>query len=161
MLDKKVKDLINSQINKELYSAYLYLDFANYYEDQGLSGFAHWYDIQGKEEVEHAMKLRTYLFDNGERVTFDAIAKPDKELTCVEDGLKAALDHERYVTACINEIYTAAKEINDYKTMEYLNWFVREQVEEEKNAEDLLKKYQLFGKECRGLYALDKDMMGR
>ena len=161
MLDKKVKDLINAQINKELYSSYLYLDFANYYEDQGLSGFAHWYDIQAREEVEHAMKLRTYLFDNGERVVFEAIAKPDKELANVEEGLQAALAHERYISASINEIYEAASEIKDYKTVEYLNWFVREQVEEEKNAEDLLKKYQLFGKECRGLYALDKDMAAR
>ena len=77
MLDTKVKDLINTQINKEFYSAYLYLDFSNYYNDLGLDGFAHWYDIQAQEERDHAMLMRQYLHNNGEHVSFDAVAKPD------------------------------------------------------------------------------------
>ena len=79
MLNKKIADMLNEQVNKELYSAYLYLDFANYYEDEGLDGFAHWYEIQAQEERDHALMMRRYLIDNGVRVTFGEIAKPDKE----------------------------------------------------------------------------------
>lgn len=78
MINEKIAKLIIEQVNKELYSGYLYLDFANYYADAGLDGFAHWYEIQAQEERDHAMMMRRYLIDNGVRVTFDAVAKPDK-----------------------------------------------------------------------------------
>ena len=89
MLDKKVSKLINEQITKEFYSAYLYLDFANYYYDQGLDGFAHWYDIQAQEERDHAILMRTYLLNNGEKVEFDAVPKPDKTYKTPLDPLEA------------------------------------------------------------------------
>ena len=97
MLDPKVKELINTQINKEFYSAYLYLDFSNYYYDQGLDGFAHWYDVQAQEERDHAMLMRTYLLNNGEQVTFEAVDKPDKTYASPEEPLKLALEHEQYL----------------------------------------------------------------
>ena len=81
MLDKKIADLLNEQVNKEFYSAYLYLDFANYYADEGLDGFANWYQVQAQEERDHAMMMRRYLIDNGVRVTFCIISKPDKTYT--------------------------------------------------------------------------------
>lgn len=161
MLNAKVKDLLNTQINLELYSAYLYLDFANYYYDKGLDGFAHYYDIQSQEERDHAMHLRAYLHDNGESVTFEAIAKPDKEVKEVDDPIKFALEHEIFITASINGIYKAASEANDYRTMQYLDWYVKEQGEEEKNADDLLKKYNLFGIDPKGLYELNRELLGR
>ena len=161
MLDKKVKELINDQINKEFYSAYLYLDFANYYYDQGLDGFAHWYDVQAQEERDHAMLMRTYLHNNGEKVTFDAIDRPDIRMENPMDPLKAALNHEQYVTSLINGIYKAANDVNDFRTMQFLDWFVKEQGEEEKNAEDLIRKYELFGSDPKGLYALNQELLAR
>ena len=161
MLNQKVADLINTQVNKELYSAYLYLDFANYYYDQGLDGFANWYDIQAQEERDHAMPMRTYLINNGHRVTFEAVDKPDKEYAKLDDPLKFGLEHEEYVTSLINTIYKAAKEVDDFRTMQCFDWFVKEQGEEEKNAEDLIKKFQLFGSDPKGLYALNQELQGR
>ena len=108
MLNEKIARLINEQVNKELYSGYLYLDFANYYEDEGLDGFAHWYQIQAQEERDHAMMMRRYLIDNGFRVTFDAIAKPDKTFKTTSDPLDAGYEHEKFVTSLINNIYAEA-----------------------------------------------------
>ena len=161
MLNAKVKDLINTQLNLELYSAYLYLDFANYYYDKGLDGFARYYDIQAQEERDHAMHLRSYLHDNGESVTFEAIAKPDKAISAIDDPIKFALEHEIFITGSINVIYKAADEVGDYRTMQYLDWYVKEQGEEEKNADDLLKKYNLFGTDPKGLYELNQELLGR
>lgn len=161
MLDKKIAKLLNEQVNKELYSAYLYLDFANYYEDEGLDGFAHWYEIQAQEERDHAFSMRRYLIDNGCRVTFDQIAKPDKVFKNHLDPLEAGLEHEKYVTSLITTIYAAAFEAKDFKTMQFLDWFVKEQGEEEKNAEDLIKKYNLFGTDAKGLYLLNQELLTR
>ena len=161
MLDTKVKELINTQINKEFYSAYLYLDFSNYYSDLGLDGFAHWYEVQAQEERDHAMLMRQYLHNNGERVTFTAIDQPEKSYSSVLDVLKAGLSHEMYVTSLINTIYAAADEVHDYRTMQCFDWFVKEQGEEEKNADDLIKKFQLYGSDPKGLYALNQELLAR
>jgi ferritin len=161
MLDKKVKELINDQITWEFYSAYLYLDFSNYYYDQGLDGFAHWYDVQAQEERDHAMLMRQYLINNGERITFGEVAKPDKTYNGLGDPLKAGLEHEQYVTSLINKIYKAADDVDDYRTMQCFDWFVKEQGEEEKNADDLIKKFKLFGSDPKALYALDQELMAR
>lgn len=161
MLNKKVRDLINEQVNKEFYSGYLYLDFANYYYDQGLDGFANWYDIQAQEERDHAMLMRTYLLNNGEKVTLDAIEKPDKKYKDLKAPLEYGLEHECYVTELIHRIYKAADEIKDYRTMQFFDWFVKEQGEEEKNADDLIKKFELFGSDPKGLYALNQELASR
>ena len=161
MLDPKVKELINTQVNKELYSAYLYLDFANYYYDQGLDGFGNWYDIQAQEERDHAMLMRQYLMNNGEAVVLEAIDKPDKTYSALIDPLKFGLEHEQYVTSLINTIYKAAQDINDFRTMQFYDWFVKEQGEEEMNAEDMIKKFELFGSDPKGLYALNQELLGR
>lgn len=161
MLDKKIADLLNEQVNKEFYSAYLYLDFANYYADEGLDGFANWYQVQAQEERDHAMMMRRYLIDNGVRVTFGKISKPDKTYKKHSDALEFGLEHEQFVTASIAEIYAAANEIKDFKTMQFLDWFVKEQGEEEKNAEDLIKKMKLFGGDAKGLYMLNQELAAR
>ena len=161
MLNKKIAELINEQVNKELYSGYLYLDFANYYADEGLDGFAHWYEVQAQEERDHAMMMRRYLLDNGIRVTFDAIAKPDKKFADHNAPLQAGYEHEQYVTSLINNIYAEAFAIKDFKTMQFLDWFIKEQGEEEKNAEDMLKKMELFGHDAKGLYALNQELLAR
>jgi ferritin len=155
MLNKKIATLMNEQINKEFYSAYLYLDFANYFENEGLVGFAHWYEVQAQEERDHAFMIRRYLIDNGHPVTFEAVAKPDIE------PLKAGLEHEIYVTSLITNIYSVAFEAKDFKTMQFLDWFVKEQGEEEKNADDLIKKMTLFGNDSKGLYMLNQELSAR
>ncbi len=161
MLNKKIADLINEQVNKELYSGYLYLDFANYYEDEGLEGFAPWYQVQAQEERDHAMMMRRYLIDNGVRVVFGAIDKPDKVFKNVSDPLDAGFEHEKYVTSLINNIYAEAFAIKDFKTMQFLDWFIKEQGEEEKNAEDMIKKMKLYGHDAKGLYALNQELAAR
>ncbi|WP_295626911.1 ferritin [uncultured Intestinimonas sp.] len=161
MLDQKVAKLINEQINKELYSAYLYLDFSIYYEDLGLDGFANWYNIQAQEERDHAMLMLQYLQNNGVKPVLDTVAKPDKELKDKLEVLKLALEHEQYVTSLINDIYEAALAVKDYRTMQFLDWFVKEQGEEEKTAEDLVKKMELFGGDAKGLYMLNSEMAAR
>lgn len=161
MLDKNVSKLINEQINKELYSAYLYLDFSIYYESQGLDGFANWYMIQAQEERDHAMLMLKYLQNNGEEVTLEAVGKPDKEYSGLMDPLKFGFEHEQYVTSLINDIYGAAYAVKDFRTMQFLDWFVKEQLEEEKSADDMIKKMELFGNDSKGLYSLDAEYAAR
>jgi len=161
MLDKKVSELLNTQVNKELYSAYLYMDFSNYYYEQGLDGFGNWYKVQYQEERDHALLMNQYLLNNGEHVTLEAIAGPDKTYTGYGDALHFGLEHERYVTSLIHTIYDAANGAKDFRTMQFLDWFVKEQGEEEKNAEDLIKKYTLFGQDPKGLYMLDNELKAR
>lgn len=160
-MDKKVSELINEQINKELYSAYLYLDFANYYASVGLDGFENWYKVQAQEERDHAMLFYQYLQNNGENVTFEAVDKP--EWTRVDNmaPLKKGLEHEKYVTELINTIYAAAYEVKDFRTMQLLDWFVKEQGEEEKNASDMITKMELFGTDAKGLYMLNSELAAR
>ena len=160
-MDKKVHELLNQQINKEFYSAYLYLEFSNYFNSVGLDGFANWYMIQAQEERDHAMLFYTYLQNEDQVVTLDAIDKPEKEITCSMDVLKAGLEHEEYVTALINDIYGAAYDVRDFRTMQFLDWFVKEQGEEETNAKDLITKMELFGSDAKGLYMLNQELGAR
>ncbi|WP_422478453.1 ferritin [Pleomorphochaeta sp. DL1XJH-081] len=160
MLNEKVVKLLNSQINKEFYSAYLYLDMANYYAKEGLSGFENWFVIQAQEERDHAMLFRQYLLNNGHEVKFEAIADPSKEYKGYKEPLEAALAHEQYVTDSINKIYDAAMEVKDYRTRQFLDWFVKEQGEEEMNAEDNIRKFVLAG-DGKGLFLLDQHFQAR
>ena len=160
MLNEKVAQLINEQVNKEFYSAYLYLDFANYYESKGLAGFANWYKIQAQEERDHALLFYQYLHNNNATVTLEAIGKPDVPLNSLLDPLKAGLEHVVYVTGLIHNIYAAAQEVNDFRTMQFLDWFVIEQGEEETNS-NLITKMELFGTDPKALYLLDSEMAAR
>jgi len=144
VLNEKVIKLLNEQVNKELYSAYLYLDMANFYTNKGLNGFAHWFKLQAKEEVTHAMMIQEYLQDNDIPVELEGIAKPHGVFNDdVKAPLVLALEHEKFVTNSIHTIYEEAVKFKDYRTMEFLNWFVKEQLEEEKNADDLITRYEL------------------
>lgn len=161
MLNQKIAELINDQVNKEFYSAYLYLDMSIYYENEGLDGFANWYMIQAQEERDHALLFLRYLQNNGENVTLKAIDKPNRVFESYIDPLKAALEHECYVTGLINNIYAEAYSVKDFRTTQFLDWFVMEQGEEEKNAEDMIKKYELFGSDAKGLYMLNSELKSR
>jgi len=157
-MDNKITLLLNEQIQKELFSSYLYLDMANYYSDEGLDGFSHWFYVQAQEEMDHAMLFRTYLLNNEYRVKLLPIEAPDKEFTDFSVPLALSLEHEQFVTASINNIFDVALAVKDYRTIEFLNWFIKEQGEEEKNASDLIKKFELFGRDAKGLYQLDQEL---
>ena len=160
-MNAKVHHLLNQQINKEFYSAYLYLDFANYFDDAGLTGFANWYKIQAREESDHAMLIYHYLHNENQNVTLETIDKPSYHATSHMDILVAGLEHEKYVTSLINDIYSSAYEARDLRTMQFLDWFISEQAEEEINANALITKMELFGSDPKGLYMLDQELAAR
>ena len=161
MLNAKVHELLNQQINKEFYSAYLYLDFANYFKAADLDGFANWYMVQAQEERDHAMLFYTYLQNENMPVTLEAIDKPAVKCETHMDVLKAGLEHEQYVTSLINDIYGAAYDVRDFRTMQFLDWFVKEQGEEETNARDMIAKMQFFGSDPKSLYMLNQELAAR
>jgi ferritin len=161
MINEKVAQLLNDQINKEFYSAYLYLEFSNFYKDAGLDGFSNWYMIQAQEERDHALLFIQYMQNNDLTVTLGAVDKPQADLKENMDPLKAGLAHEQYVTGLIHNIYDAAYGEKDFRTMQFLDWFVKEQGEEENNASDLIKKMELFGSDQKSLYMLDQEMATR
>ena len=160
-MNDKIAALLNQQINKEFYSAYLYLDMSNYYDDLDLDGYANYYNVQAQEERDHALLFMKYMQTNGLKVTLEAIDKPDAAYASILDPLEAAAEHERYVTALINEIYHACHEAKDYRTMKFLDWFVDEQMEEEDAANTMISRYNLFGSDAKGLYLLDQEYAGR
>lgn len=161
MLNEKVANLLNVQVNKEFYSAYLYLEIANYYAEQGLNGFSNWYKIQAQEERDHALLFMEYMQNNDAKVVFEAIDKPELELNDNLAPLKAGFEHEQYVTSLIHTIYDAAYGTKDFRTMQFLDWFVKEQGEEETTASDLVRKMELFGSDPKGLYLLDQELGAR
>ncbi len=161
MLSKEVKNLLNEQINKELYSAYLYLDMSNWYTERNLDGFANWFAVQAQEEFSHASLFTQYLHNCGEEVKLLAIGQPDKVFKDVLDPLTAALEHEQFVTASINNIYFEAQNAKDLRTQEFLHWFIKEQAEEEKNADELIQKTKLVGSSGAGLFVYDAELKTR
>lgn len=161
MLNQKVVELLNEQINRELASAYFYLNIANYYNEKGLAGFANWYAVQVQEEQAHAMLFLKYLQDNGEKVVLKDIKVTANEFEDFKKPLEVTLKHEQGVSKFIDTIYGVALENKEFRTTQFLEWFIKEQVEEEKNAEDLINKYNLFASDGKGLYLLDTELAAR
>lgn len=145
MLNGKISEMLNRQLNAELQSAYLYLAFEGYFDHINLGGFANWYKVQALEEIDHAMIFYRYLAEQGENITFDAIGAVSAEEMGMLDVLKEAKKHEQLVTDMINRIYGEAHDLKDWRTMKLLDWFIKEQAEEEKNADEMVQKYLLFG----------------
>lgn len=158
MLDKQVVKLLNEQVTKEFYSAYLYLDISNYYTNKNLNGFGNWFKVQAQEERDHAMLFVTYLLNNDQQVTFGDIKAPDGKYQDFKAPLDLSYTHEQSVTASIYSIYEAASGARDFRTMQFLDWFVKEQGEEEKNSKDLIDRYELFGYDSKSLYMLDSEL---
>ena len=161
MIDKKIAALLNNQINLEWFSAYFYLDIYGYYMDQNLNGFGNWFYVQTQEERDHAMLFTQYLLNNNERFVLQDVKAPKIIFTDFREPANAALQHERAITKSINTIYAAAYEQKDFRTMQFLDWFVKEQGEEETNADNLIKKMELFGNDSKGLYMLDQELAAR
>lgn len=158
MLTKAVHDALNEQINKELYSSYLYLAMAAYCDDNNLPGSAVWMKAQAQEEHEHAMKLYEYLGDRGARVVLEAIAKPAAEYRGPVDVFEKVLEHEKVVTASIHKLYALAAKENDYATQIMLQWFITEQVEEEKSAADVVAMWKMMAEHKGSELMLDRQL---
>ena len=161
MLNEKLAGLLNNQVNMEWYSAYLYLDIYSYYTDKNLNGFGNWFLVQTQEERDHAMLFTRYLLNNSEQVILQDVKAPQNQFEDFRAPAETAFRHEQQVTQSINTIYAAAYEIKDFRTMQFLDWFVKEQGEEEKNTEDILKRYDLFGSDAKSLYLLDAELATR
>lgn len=161
MISNKIQDALNEQINAEFWSAYLYLSMAMHFEAEGRAGVANWFRIQWQEEQAHAQIFINYLNQRGGRVQLKAIDAVPTSWESPLDAFKATLEHEKKVTALINNIYAMAEAENDYATRDRLNWFVTEQVEEEDNARQLIDKFSLIGDNGMGLYMLDQELAAR
>jgi ferritin len=158
MISKKIADRINEQINREIYSAYLYLAMSARMTQAGYKGVGTWLMVQYHEEMFHAMKFFSYLQDQGASVQLKAIAVPDFKETAVKELFQHVLEHEKAVTKSIAEIMALAIEEKDYATQELDQWFVREQVEEEKNASEILQTIDLAGGSAQALYLVNIEL---
>lgn len=161
MISKKMQEAINEQINKELYSEYLYLSMAAYFDALGYEGFAHFMKAQAKEEHEHAMKFYEYLNDRGGRVILKQIDEPQIDFDSVNEVFDLSYKHEQFVTKSINELVDLASKENDHASVSFLNWYVDEQVEEEATMDAILTKLEMIDGKGMGLLMLDRELARR
>lgn len=160
-MNKAVSDALNDQIAAEIYSAYLYLSMATYCESVNLPGFAHWLRVQFEEELSHAMKIREFVEDRGGRVILQAIDRPPADFKSPVELFSEVLAHEQKISARINSLYALAAKEGDYPTQVMLQWFIAEQVEEEKNASEILERLKMAGDSPGPLFMLDRHLADR
>jgi len=158
MLSKRMEKALNGQLNKELFSSYLYLSMAAYFEDMNLTGMAKWMRLQADEEHEHSMKFYDFIIKISGRVVLEQIDKPKSSWDSPKAAFEDALAHEQFITKSINELTDLAIEEKDHSTSTFLHWFIDEQVEEEANAGDIVRKFDLIGDSKSGLYMLDREL---
>ena len=161
MINEKLQEEFNIQINKELYSAYLYLAMKTYFQELNLLGFVNWLDVQVQEEHAHAMGMYDYLNERGGKVELRAIDKPIVEGNSPLEIFEHILRHEEYVTSRINEMMDVAEEVKDRAAMHLLEWYIKEQVEEEASVGGVLATLKLIGDDKKALLLLDKDLATR
>lgn len=161
MLDERMEEALNFQFNRELYSGYLYLSMAAYFEDQDFPGFANWMRIQAQEELSHAMKFYDYIVRRGGRAEMADIEAPEKEWESATAVFEQVYDHEQMVTGLIHKLVDLALEQKDHATNNFLQWFVAEQVEEEESASGVLQKVRMASESKSGLYMLDQELAQR
>ncbi|MGM0607054.1 MAG: ferritin [Candidatus Muiribacteriota bacterium] len=161
MMSKKMVKELNKQINEELYSSYIYLSMAAYFEDLGLSGFAQWLKAQTQEEIAHAMIFYNHIAERGERIELQKIDKPQTTWKSPVDVFKAALKHEEHISARINTLVDLAIKESDHATNNFLQWFVSEQVEEEESVGEVINNLSLIGKDKTALFMLDRELGAR
>jgi ferritin len=161
MINTRLEDVINNQINAELYSAYLYLSMSAYFESINLPGFANWMKIQFVEEQFHGLKFLNYVVSRGGRVKLEAIEKPQIEWNNPLEVFEHTLEHEKHVTALLNNIAEVAEIEKDRATRNLMVWFIDEQVEEEGNAEKIINELKMIGGEGHGLLMLDREFATR
>ena len=161
MMNEKMEKAFLEQINKELFSEYLYLSMKAYFADLNLQGFVNWMDVQVQEEHAHAMGMFDYVIERGGRVILNAIDKPENNWNSPLEVFKAILAHEQFVTKSINSVADVADEVKDRAAAIFLNWYIKEQVEEEANVGGILAQLELIGEDKNGLFALDKELATR
>ena len=161
MINEKLQDAFNDQINKELYSEYLYLAMKVYFQEQNLQGFVNWFDVQVQEEHAHAMGMFNYLNERGGSIKLEAIEKPVVEGDCPLTIFEHVLRHEEFVTSRINALMDVAEEVRDRAALGFLDWYLKEQVEEESNVGGVLATLKLIGDDKKALLMLDKDLAAR
>lgn len=160
-MNEKIYKALNEQIKHEFYSSFLYLSIASYFENIPLDGFGKWFRKQAAEEHEHAMKIYNYIIDRNENVDLQAIDKPPVKFKSIAEIMKMSLEHEQKVTKWIHNIYEMAVKEKDHGTHVFLEWFITEQVEEEKNAQDNLDQILFIGDDKAALYVLDQNFAKR
>ena len=158
MISKKMEEALNAQINKEIYSAYLYLSMSADSADKGYSGISRWFKVQYKEELEHAEKIYDYVIQQGSKVTLAAIERPKADFKDPLDLFENALKHEKFVTASIYSLVDLALAEKDHATNSFLKWFVDEQVEEEANAQEIVTKLKMIGESRGSLIYIDAHL---
>lgn len=156
-----MQEAINSQINEELYSSYLYLAMAAHFNATNLPGFSHWMKVQADEEKAHAMKFYNYIYDRGGRVSLKAIPQPPAKFKSPLDVFKQVLEHEQKITKLINKLYELAIKEKDYPTEMMLHWFINEQVEEEKNDNEIIAQLEMIGDSLAMLMMIDRKLAER
>jgi len=161
MIGKKMEEALNDQINAELYSAYLYLAMAAYFDSQNLSGFASWMRVQTQEETAHAMKFFHFVGERGGRVVLKAIEEPAKEWKSPLAAFKASYEHEQYITGRINDLVNLAIKEKDHASNAFLQWFVNEQVEEETSVDSVVQQLKMAEKAPGALFMMDRELGGR
>ncbi len=161
MISKRLEDAINAQINAEMYSAYLYLSMAQYFESVGLKGFANWMTVQFQEEQFHAFKFIDYINERGGRVILKPIEQPKTEWNSPLEVMEDTLKHEEKVTSLINNLINLSMDEKDHMTTNFLQWYIAEQVEEESNDKEIIDKIKLVGDRGNGMFMLDKELGAR
>ena len=161
MLNKRVEEELNKQINAEMYSSYLYQSMAAYFESMNLKGFANWMNVQAQEEMTHAMKFYRFINERGGRVKLGAIEAPKTEWAGLIEVFKDTLEHENYITGRINFLTSIAHEEKDYATVNELQWFIGEQVEEEATAQGYIDALKMIKDNGFGIYTMDKELQSR
>ena len=158
MISKNIEKLLNEQYNKELFAANTYLSIASHFTDEDFDGMANFFLVQSKEELFHAEKFFKYIHDAGGKVEIQSIPKPVSEFKSVKEVFEAALEHEKSVTASINKIVKQALEESDYTTHAFLGWFLTEQVEEEANLSNIIRKIDRVGDNKSALFLIDNEL---
>lgn len=161
MINNKVEDILNAQINKEFYSAYLYLAMSAYFDELGLKGFAHWTKVQAQEEMDHGMILFNYILERDGKIDLRPIEAPTRDFHDPLQVFEAILEHEKFVTKSIEIVANFSEDECDRATRHFIDWYIKEQVEEEAQVLDVIKMIKMFGTECPILYHIDKELMTR
>jgi ferritin len=161
MIDAKLEKAINEQINAELYSEYIYLAMKTYFKENNLQGFANWFEVQVQEEHAHAMGLYDYIIERGGHVELMPIEAPTLESDTIIGLFEQTLKHEMYVTKRINDLADVAESVSDKAAISFIDWYVKEQVEEEANVNNILKTLKFIGDDKHALLMFDKDLMTR
>jgi ferritin len=161
MVTKKMLDTLNDHLNEELYSSYLYLSMASYFEEKNLKGFAQWFRIQSQEEYGHGMKFYSFIIQVGGKVTLKAIKAPKTSWKSIMEVFAETLAHEKHITGLINKLIEQAIQGKEYATNNFLQWFITEQVEEEATVEGIINKLEMIGDAKSGLFMLDRELGAR